>query len=79
MSYTSNIGGKLIVKAEGDIKSYAKENIEINSAKTIKVTGAQKGVTFNKPKMVPIYINEKCLVSLDLRIIGMVTITDLIG
>jgi hypothetical protein len=63
MSYTSNIGGKLIVKAKGDIKSYAKENIEINSAKTIKITGAKKGVSTGKPKMIPIYINDKCLVS----------------
>jgi hypothetical protein len=63
MSYTSNVGGKIVVTAKGNIKSYAKEDIAINSAKTIKVTGVKKGVSFNKPKMFPIYINDKCLVS----------------
>src|SRR6187402_1005253 len=50
MSYTSNIGGKLIVKAKGDIKSYAKENIEINTNQKITITGHDKGVTLNKNK-----------------------------
>lgn len=62
MSYKSIVGGKLIVNAKGDIRSYAKENIEIISEKSIKVTGAEKGVTSGKPKMVAIYVNEKCLV-----------------
>ncbi|MCV9926917.1 hypothetical protein OIU83_04610 [Flavobacterium sp. LS1R49] len=50
MSYTLIIGGKLIIRAKGDIKSYAKENIEINSVKKINITGANNGVSFNKPK-----------------------------
>jgi hypothetical protein len=54
MSYTSNIGGKLTVKAKGDIKSYAKENIEINSAKTIKITGDKNGISTNKPEDSPV-------------------------
>jgi hypothetical protein len=62
MTYTSKVGGKIIVNAKGDIKSYAKENIEINSEKSIKVTGAEKGVSSGKPKMISIYVNEKCLV-----------------
>ncbi|MEP6806245.1 MAG: hypothetical protein ABI892_17090 [Flavobacterium sp.] len=62
MSYKLTVGGKLIVNAKGDIKSYAKENIEINSEKTIKISGVEKGVTSGKPEMVAIYVNEKCLV-----------------
>jgi hypothetical protein len=64
MSYTSNIGGKLTVKAKGDIKSYAKENIEINSAKTIRVTGDKSGVSTSKPKKAPVLekITSNCMV-----------------
>lgn len=54
MSYTSNIGGKLILTAKGSIKTYAKENIEINSAKTIKITGKENGISFGEPENPPI-------------------------
>jgi hypothetical protein len=50
MSYTSNIGGKLIITAKGSIKTYAKENIELNSTKAITLTGKENGVNFAKPK-----------------------------
>jgi hypothetical protein len=63
MSYTSNIGGKLIVNAKGSIKTYAKEDIELNSAKTITLTGKEKGVSFGKPKSPPKpQILAKCVV-----------------
>jgi hypothetical protein len=54
MSYTSNIGGKLIVNAKGSIKTYAKEDIELNSAKTITLTGKEKGVSFGEPEKAPV-------------------------
>ena len=63
MSYISNVGGKLTVTAKGNIKSYAKENIEINSAKTISIKGVKKGVSFGKPKMIPVYVDDRCMVS----------------
>lgn len=50
MSYTSNVGGKLIVKAKGDIKTYAKEDIVFNAGKTISFKGDEKGVSFGKPE-----------------------------
>jgi hypothetical protein len=53
MSYTSNIGGKLIVNAKGSIKTYAKEDIELNSAKTITLTGKENGVSFGEPEHPP--------------------------
>ena len=63
MSYISNVGGKLTVTAKGNIKSYAKENIEINSAKAISVKGVKKGVSFGKPEHAPIPATlAKCVV-----------------
>lgn len=50
MTYISNVGGKLIVRAKGDIKTYAKENIVLNSNKKITITGEEKGVSFGEPE-----------------------------
>ena len=52
MSYTSNIGGKLIVTAKGSIKTYAKEDIVLNSQKTINFTGKEKGTSYGEPKKI---------------------------
>ena len=53
MSYISNIGGKLTITAKGSIKIYAKENIEITSAKSVCFTGVENGVSFGKPEEPP--------------------------
>ena len=66
MSYISNIGGKLTITAKGSIKIYAKENIEITSAKSVCFTGVENGVSFGKPEDGPptpdMILDAKCIV-----------------
>ncbi|QOG89403.1 hypothetical protein HUE46_04895 [Flavobacterium columnare] len=51
MAYKSIIGGKLIVTAKEGINHYAKEDIIINSNKTINLKGEEKGVSYGEPEV----------------------------
>lgn len=50
MSYTSNIGGKFIVTAKGNINDFAQEDIIIDTNKTINIKGDEKGLSYNTPE-----------------------------
>jgi hypothetical protein len=53
MSYRLIVGGKITKTTGGDHKMYSEGDIVLNSAKTITITGKQKGVSFGKPKKAP--------------------------
>lgn len=50
MTYKSIVGGKLVVTAKEGIDHYAKEDIVINSNKSISLKGEENGVTYGKPE-----------------------------
>ena len=53
MSYTINVGGKIIISAKGGIKTFAKEDIVLNAGKTISLKGEENGVSFGEPEDAP--------------------------
>lgn len=53
MTYKSIVGGKLVVTAKEGIDHYAKEDIVINSNKSINLKGEENGVTYGKPESPP--------------------------